>query len=332
MESEPSFAAFQEGHLEYTADPAFVEAVRMGLSADPKYLSSRYFYDANGDALFREIMHLEEYYLTDCEHEIFNNHKADLLDRFSGPCDQFHLIEFGAGDASKTKLLISHFLEEGARFEYHPIDISGDVLELIQADLGSSFPSLDLIPINLEYFEAVDEISKRDTCKKVILFLGSNIGNFTHEAARSFFRRLSAQLQKGDQLLVGFDLKKDPHTILKAYNDSKGITSAFNLNLLKRINREMDADFNPEAFYHYPVYDPAQGAARSYLISTEDQKVTIPSIPMKVEFREGEEVLMEISQKYDGRMINSYARDAGFRVIGNYYDRRKYFVNSLWEI
>jgi L-histidine N-alpha-methyltransferase len=309
----------------------FLEDVKEGLSGSPKFLSSKYFYDREGDRLFQQIMELDEYYLTDCEYEIFSLYKQELLEQFESNCDRFHLIEFGAGDAYKTKVLISHFLQKKAGFVYNPIDISSNVIRSLVEDLGSEFPGLSIDPLNLDYFEAVEAINRKDTCKKVVLFLGSNIGNFSMEEAVEFFTGLGGNLQKGDQILTGFDLRKDPQVILAAYNDSSGITREFNLNLLKRINRDLDADFDPEAFYHYPVYDPLGGAARSYLISRKQQEVKIKAVPMLVKFNESEPIYMEISQKYSLDDINGFAVKSGFKQIRNFFDNRKYFTNSLWE-
>jgi len=309
----------------------FSEDVKTGLSGSPKSLSSKYLYDAEGDRLFQQIMALDEYYLTDCEFEIFSDYKDQLLSQFSGTCEQFHLMEFGAGDAYKTRILIEYFIDEQAVFEYNPIDISENAILSLVQNLNGEFPELQIRPINLEYFDAVKEVSRKDTCKKVILFLGSNIGNFQMEEANHFFTNLGSILQAGDQLLTGFDLRKDPGTILAAYNDPKGITAEFNLNLLRRINRELNADFKPEFFYHYPMYDPETGSARSYLVSTEKQEVNIGTIPLHVSFEKGEPIYMEISQKYGMEDIRKFAEKSGFIIAENYFDRRKYFVNSLWE-
>lgn len=162
--------------------------------------------------------------------------------------------------------------------------------------------------------------------------MGSNIGNFTEKEADVFFSRLADSLQPGDQLLTGFDLKKDPAIILAAYNDPKGVTRDFNMNLLKRINREIHADFDISKFYHYPIYDRVSGAARSYLVSTKRQEVSIGEDPIIFNFEKDEPIFMEISQKYSLEDIENYAARAGFRIIGNFFDKRKYFVNSLWEL
>jgi L-histidine N-alpha-methyltransferase len=313
-------------------DKQFLQDVIRGLSASPKNLSSRYFYDETGDKLFQEIMALDEYYLTDCEYEIFETHRAAFLDQFISQCELFHLVEFGTGDALKTRILLKYFLDQHVAFEYNPIDISASVLDKLTEDLHLSLPQLSVQPMNHEYFKAVEEMSHKSTCKKVILFLGSNIGNFKQKEADVFFSQLAIAFRPGDQLLTGFDLKKDPAVILAAYNDSKGVTRDFNLNLLNRINRELHADFDIGKFYHYPIYDPVSGAARSYLISRTRQQVSIGINPTIINFEKDEPIFMEISQKYSLEDIENYAARAGFRITGNFFDKRKYFVNSLWEL
>ena len=312
-------------------DQEFLEDVKRGLTSSPKFLSSKYFYDKRGDKIFQEIMALDEYYLTDCEYEIFSVHKEALLEHFVSECDLFHLVEFGAGDALKTKVLLHYFMDRKVAFEYNPIDISGSAIDKLRADLDRKLPELPVVPMNQEYFMAVETMALNSTCKKVILFLGSNIGNFTEKEADRFFSRLGDMLQSGDQLLTGFDLKKDPEVILAAYNDPGGVTRNFNLNLLERINRELDGDFKPEHFYHYPVYDPVDGAAKSYLISSKRQQVRIGANPTIIEFEKDEPIFMEISQKYSLRDIENYAARAGFKITAHFFDKRKYFVNSLWE-
>lgn len=313
-------------------DKQFLEDVKSGLTSSPKFLSSKYFYDEAGDKLFQQIMALDEYYLTDCEYEILTTHRATLLDHFVSVCDLFHLVEFGAGDALKTKVLLKYFLDQNVDFEYNPIDISATVIDKLTEVLNHSLPQLSVHSMNHEYFKAVEEMSHKSTCKKVILFLGSNIGNFSEKEADVFFKRLADVLQPGDQLLTGFDLKKDPKVILAAYNDSKGVTRDFNLNLLRRINRELYADFEVGEFYHYPLYDPVNGAARSYLISHKKQQVSIGTNPTIIKFEKDEPLFMEISQKYSLADIENYAARAGFRITGNFFDKRKYFLNSLWEL
>jgi uncharacterized SAM-dependent methyltransferase len=164
-----------------------------------------------------------------------------------------------------------------------------------------------------------------------LLFLGSNIGNFSREQAVEFFRSLRSVMSEGDLLFIGFDLQKDPHVIVPAYDDAVGVTAAFNLNLLKRINRELGGDFDIEQFTHYANYRPVEGSARSFLISREDQRVHIAALNRTFEFDQWEAVFMEISQKYSRKMIYEMAIESGFRVRENFFDSKQYYCDSLWE-
>ncbi len=313
-------------------DKQFLEDIREGLSSEPKYLHSKYFYDEKGDRLFQEIMELEEYYLTKCEYEIFKEQKEKLLKSFSPNGERFDLIEFGAGDGLKTKILISYFYEQGVDFTYVPIDISQNVLDELGKSLSQQNASLRINPICDDYFHALEELNKVDYDKKVILFLGSNIGNFRGDNAIPFLRHIAADMNPQDKLLIGFDMMKDPEIILKAYDDRKGITSEFNLNLLERINQELNGDFKRNKFKHFPSYNPQTGEMHSYLISLDNQEVFLKKINQKFEFRKWEAVFMEISQKYDLNNINRLADRSGFAVQRNFFDSRSYFCDSLWVL
>lgn len=308
----------------------FAKDVDEGLSAKNKFLSSRYFYDARGDKLFQDIMKMPEYYLTNCEYEIFDRQKEEILQAIH-PNKKFNLVELGAGDGYKTKLLLEHFLSRDVPFEYFPVDISGDVLRTLEKDLLSRFSNLKVSPLNYEYFTALEKLNDLDSSPKVILFLGSNIGNFTPERAMSFFNKLNEVMRPGDKLLSGIDLKKDPNTILKAYNDPAGITRAFNLNMLERINRELGGNFNLKNWEHYPTYDPLTGECRSYLMSTVDQDVYIGALEKTYHFKHSEPIHMEISRKYSLEDINELAESSGFVVQKHFLDSKGYFVDTLWE-
>ena len=311
-------------------DSQFLKDVKQGLTASPKYLSSQYFYDKKGDAIFQQIMAMEEYYLTDSEFEIFESDRQELLDLFSKEGGQpFRLIEFGAGDGTKTKILLRHFLDRGAEFTYMPIDISGNVIDLLTNDLKDNMPELKVEGIKDEYFSALARLSAdSDKRRKVILFLGSNIGNFKHDKAISFLKEMNQNLNPDDLVLIGFDLKKDPRVILAAYNDAKGITRSFNINLLERMNAELDTDFDTSKFRHSPVYDPMSGETKSYLVSTEDQEVQLDG--ESIRFEAWEPIYMEISQKYALKDIQMLADRSGFGVRKNFYDSRRYYVDSAW--
>ncbi|MEM6345729.1 MAG: L-histidine N(alpha)-methyltransferase [Bacteroidota bacterium] len=315
-----------------TQTSVFAQHIHEGLSQYPKRLSSRYFYDAKGSELFRQIMRMESYYLTDAEYEIFENYRADLLEQFAPDGNDFQLIEFGAGDGLKTRLLLEHFLQAGAKFEYLPIDISGDALAKLTAGLEKDFPKLNIKPLEAEYFSALEQLEQqKEQKRKVVLFLGSNLGNFQHEQAVSFLKGLRSHLNKGDLLLIGLDLKKEPAVVLEAYNDKEGITKAFNLNLLERINRELGGNFDLESFDHWETYDPLSGETRSYIISKRKQRVWIEALQEAYQFEAWEPIWTELSQKYDFRMIESLAQASGFKLSEYYQDQREYFVDAIWE-
>lgn len=309
----------------------FAYDVQQGLSTEPKQLSSKYFYDKTGDRIFQAIMHMPEYYLTRSEYEILDLYKEEMLVLFNNRTSSFNLVEFGAGDGLKTKLLLQHFSQQKANFKYVPIDISGHVLQQLVKDLKQQLPHLAVEPLQDDYFMALNRLSKTTKARNVVLFLGSNIGNFTEEEAIRFLKAMGKDLNPGDLALIGFDLKKDPQLILKAYNDSAGITRAFNLNLLSRINRELNGNFDLDKFQHYPTYDPASGEARSYIISKMAQQVYIGSLKQTFHFEAWEPIHVEISRKYDTATIQKYAAKTGFAVKQLFYDSHHYYINALWE-
>lgn len=306
--------------------------VGLGLSSSPKFLKSKYFYDARGSRIFQDIMHMPEYYLTDCEEEIFSNQKQQLFEAFGNGQDEFEIVELGAGDGKKTRILLEHFLKQKARIKYIPIDISEEAIAQLSRLMQAEIPNLDLDGKVGDYFHLMEEISSYDKTSKVLLFLGSNIGNFTEEQTLEFLTHLRKGMNAGDKLFIGFDLKKDPDVILRAYNDPHGFTAAFNLNLLRRINEELGADFELMKFKHQEVYDPLSGTAKSYLVSREKQSVTIRDLDLTITLDRWEPIFMEMSQKYDLFMINNLAARSGFEVVRNFTDKRNYFMNSLWKV
>jgi len=303
-----------------------------GLSSNNKFLSSKYFYDDKGSRIFQDIMRMPEYYLTDCELEIFETQKQHILDELNTNHGGFQLIELGAGDGLKTKILLKHFLEKEVNFKYSPIDISKDAVVQLVDGIRKEYPQLKVKGLIGDYFNLISQIQPNGYSKKIVLFLGSNIGNFDRQTSLEFLTHLKEVLNPQDQLLIGFDMKKDPEVILKAYNDPHGYTASFNLNLLRRINRELDADFNIENFKHEEIYNPDSGEAKSYLISLTDQSVYIAEIDKTIDFVAGEKIYMEMSQKYDKEMINNLAEDCGFEIVRNFTDKRQFFMNSLWKL
>jgi L-histidine N-alpha-methyltransferase len=310
----------------------FAADVLNGLCARPKQLSSKYFYDDEGSRLFQEIMKLPEYYLTDCELAIFKSQAGDIFKAFANGSNAFDLIELGAGDGTKTAVLVSHFLDRNADISYSPIDISQEALDALSAKFKAEFPSLSMEPRQGDYFDILKSIRNGGGRRKILLFLGSNIGNFTREQSVAFFRDLREVMNPNDLLFIGFDLQKDPHVIVRAYDDAQGVTARFNLNLLTRINRELGADFDLHKWTHYAVYRPVECSARSFLISREKQKVYIGTLKRCFDFERWEAVFVEISQKYNLSMIEGLAAESGFEIKENFFDSKNYYCDSLWQL
>ncbi len=307
----------------------FEEDVWTGLTDFPKHLPSMYIYDKKGDKLFQDIMSMPSYYLTGCEFEILKKHKAAIARHF-GSQDRFDLIELGVGDGKKTKILLSHLVEEGYAFEYVPIDISKHILEDLKTSLKKELPRLLVRAKQGTYFEVLGRLAEYNERKKVIVVLGSNIGNLLHPQAIKFMRHIQQAMQDGDMLFMGFDQKKHPETIWKAYNDPEGITAAFNKNLLYRINTELNGDFDPDKFIHWETYDPETGTAKSYLISQQQQQVQIKKIGLTLHFKKWESLHMEISQKYDDDVVDWLAGEAGLQIQESFADDRAYFKNYIF--
>lgn len=310
---------------------AFENDVYQGLINYPKHLSSKYFYDAKGDALFQDIMNMPEYYLTDAEYEIFASQKKAILELFAGEHESFDLVELGAGDGKKTKLLLHYFHNAGIQFQYLPIDISQNALDQLGIALQNELPALRVQPVQGTYFEALSQVSEAQPNRKVILFLGSNIGNLLHDQAISFLRNVQELMGEDDLFFVGFDQKKNPQTILDAYNDPAGITAAFNKNILARINSELGGHFDLDTFSHWEVYDPESGTAKSYLVSRIKQSVRIDGLELQVDFDQWETIHTEISQKYDDRTVQWLAEKSGLQILAQFTDSKKQYKNYVFK-
>ncbi len=303
--------------------------VLKGLSAAPKRLPSKYFYDDEGSRLFQKIMALPEYYLTRAEIEILNRYREDIAQCVAN--QPFTLIELGAGDGTKTSILIESILKVQPHCRYVPIDISTHAIELLTQSLAKQFPTLPVQGIADEYARALGHLHTLTPQRKVVLFLGSNIGNFTKQQARTFLKTVRRKLQPGDWLLIGFDLKKDIPTLIRAYSDAAGVTREFNFNLLRRLNRELQATFDLSTFEHYATYNPILGAMESYLVSKKAQTVCIKAAGRTITFDAFEPIHTEYSFKYSEREIENFATTAGFESVKNFYDQKRQFVDALWR-
>ncbi|WP_296704147.1 L-histidine N(alpha)-methyltransferase [Algoriphagus sp.] len=309
----------------------FAQDVMVGLSSSPKTLPSKYFYDAKGDKLFQKIMDLPEYYLTRKEFEIFEKQFEKILQPILNLGQSFNLVELGAGDGLKTKILLRHLLHKKADFEYFPIDFSGSVLNELKHSISLEFPDLNVTCIEDTYRGSLLRRSWENGKPSLILFLGSNIGNFGLEEAFDILDHLRIGATHGDFVLIGIDLKKNPETILSAYHDSKGITSEFNLNLLERINKELKGDFDLDTFMHWPSYDPVSGECRSHLVSMKEQTVNIKDLDQSFFFEAFEPIFTEISKKYSLLEIEQLGQRGGFKTIQNFTDDTNYFADVLWR-
>jgi len=312
-------------------DTSFFNDVLEGLTANRKHLKSKYFYDLNGDKLFQDIMNSPSYCPFQCELEIFKEHSAHMASLIVKPGDSFDLIELGPGDCRKSQFLLKALKKIDASFSYVPIDISKHVISHLEDELPKIVPGIKIQALHGEYVDMLEQASTRSTRRKVILFLGANLGNMSMVEAMNFCRRLRSLMNTGDMVIAGIDLKKDPATILAAYNDQAGVTAAFNLNLLKRINTELNADFDISQFKHFPTYDPETGSCKSYLISRKNQTVIIRG-DKKIRFAKDEYIYMEISQKYTPEQIKTIAESAAFTALHSFYDKKRWFTDVIWNV
>ena len=310
----------------------FLEDVDAGLSQKQKSLPSKYFYDKTGDELFMQIMNLPEYYLTRAEMEIFSQQTAQLIRSMDvDPETEFELIELGPGDGTKTRKLLEPLIEQGYQFDYLPIDISSNVLKHLQAELLTDMPELSVKPKQGDYFKKLGEF-KDSHHPKVVLFLGSNIGNLKDRQASKFIDSLGSNLCEGDKLVLGVDRIKPADVVLPAYDDEKGITSQFNLNLLHRINRELGGNFKLEQFEHVAEYTEEEGVAKSFLQSTCDQEVEISACGKTYTFTQGEKIHTEISRKYNDDVMNDILSETDFRVVDELTDSNRFFIDYILEV
>ena len=305
----------------------FARDVREGLSGNPKQLFPKYLYDALGSKLFESICQTDEYYLTRAEGEILSRHADEIVKSLP---DCRTLIELGSGSAEKTRTVIEALLRSQPTLLFVPIDISASALDDSSRVLLQTYPALRIEGYAADYFDGLAALKPVESGPALVLFLGSNIGNFEKQAAADFLRAIRRVLRAGDALLLGADLKKDRATLEAAYNDSLGVTRAFILNQLARINREFGANFDLRGFELVSTYDEAVGRIDVYLKSLCRQSVTIPALEMTLTIAEGERLHMENAYKYDLDELSAMARAAGFGLQQTWLDERKRFSSNLF--
>ena len=289
-------------------DPEFLDAVRDGLSRTPKTLPCRYFYDFAGSQLFEQICDLPEYYLTRCEDAILRERSSEIVASLPGEA-RWSVVELGSGSSRKTRHLLSAFLQRQSSLRYVPVDISAQMLDETATTLRHEYPRLEVSPLADEYFAAMSRLQRSGPHPMLVVFLGSNLGNFEPGEARRFLNGVRGMMESEDRFLIGLDLKKDRATLEAAYDDAQGVTAAFNLNLLKRINRELGGDFRLERFQHRAYYNEALGRVEMHLVSRERQRVRVAG--RSYAFEAGESIHTENSHKYDPAEIRTVACEVG---------------------
>jgi len=332
-ERERGYRVLGEKELARLTDPTqeFAYDVLSGLSERPKRLPSRYFYDDEGSVLFQRIMELDSYYPTRCEREILTRYRPQILERLGDR--PLNVIDLGAGDGAKTILLLEHLAQHKVDYRYVPIDISEGAMQEVVSAARAALPGIEVAGIVAEYIDGARWLAaESEERQNLVLFLGSNIGNFELSRARAFLRRLWAALREGDLTLIGFDLKKDIEALLHAYNDPEGITAKFNLNLLSRINRQLGGRFDLSRFRHFGTYNVFSGAMESYLVSLARQTVYIETLEHGFTFEPWEPVHTEYSYKYLPQDIDALAEATGFVIDASFHDDQRWFVDSLWRV
>lgn len=309
----------------------FADDVRAGLTADPKTLPPKYFYDALGSQLFEAITLLPEYYLTRAETEIFERRAAEIIRQLPAPVS---LVELGSGSSIKTRRLIEALIANQQHLHYQPIDISATILEHSASKLLGDFPHIRITAQVGDYTHGLGSLArpaKSEGERLLVLFLGSNIGNYTPDEASKLLLEIRRALQPGDGLLLGADLKKSREILEPAYDDALGVTAAFNLNLLLRINRELGADFDLAQFEHRAAYHEHLGCVEIHLVSCAQQTVAIEKLNLKVEFQAGETIHTENSYKYDLEQLKELAAQTGFQPASVWMDEEQRFSCSFWK-
>jgi dimethylhistidine N-methyltransferase len=299
--------------------------VLRGLRDRPRHLPARLFYDVAGSALFEQITELPEYYLTSTEQAIFTRHAAAMM-RAAGEAKT--VIELGAGTARKSLLLLRAALEGQSRLSYVPVDVSPSALDVARRRVGSELPQVDVHPVVMDYTRSFAPLSAL-AGPRLVLFIGSSIGNFDPMPAAGLLRRLRSSLDAGDALLLGADMRKPVEVLLRAYDDSSGVTAQFNLNVLARINREFGADFDLDSFAHHARWNEQKSRIEMHLVSRCAQRVRIPALALSLDFAAEESIHTENSYKFSPAMLEAMAANAGFSLEEVWSDEQNWFTVNL---
>ncbi len=306
-------------------------AVRLGLTSYPKWLPSWLFYDEAGSRLFERITDLPEYYLTRTERGILKAHATEMITIAAGP-ERLRIAEMGAGTAQKTMVLLEAAVRRQGEVLYEPVDVSDSALAAAKARIERELKRVVVRPRHGDYTMGLDLEPTGQRERRLVLYIGSSIGNFDAEFATELLLVVRAGLNKGDGLLLGVDLVKDEATLLAAYDDAAGVTAAFNRNLLVRLNRELVANFVPEHFAHRAVWNAAESRMEMYLDSRVAQTVRLNMLDLTVEFAEGEPVHTENSYKYRPGQAEALLESTGFHHEETWTDAKGWFAVCLGRV
>ncbi len=306
-------------------EKTFAEEISSSLNGDSKYIDPKFFYDKKGSELFEKICLLSEYYPTRTEISILEQLQSDLSDYVD---DSFRLVELGSGSSTKTRLILDVFKKFQIPLEYFPIDIS-EILTESSEQLLSDYHNLHITGIIDTYEGGLEFLKNYDSKKNLILFLGSSFGNFTPDDGAAFLKKIHSTMKSGDLFLIGLDLVKDSSVLESAYNDSEGVTAQFNLNVLSRINDELDADFDLKNFSHYAIYNEKKQRVEMYLKSLVNQSVIVSKSNLLLNLEKNELIHTEHSHKFTLSQISELLDSTGFQIKQTWLDDNKHFSLTL---
>lgn len=304
------------------------EDVIKGLSKTPKRLSPKYFYDAKGSELFEQICELPEYYPTRTEAQLLQQYSKEIA-KITGIAQ---LVELGSGSSTKTRFLLDAYEKLGQPWEYIPIDVSGDILETSALQLQKEYSSLSITGLVGTYEEALTHLEYTDLPCRILMFIGSTLGNFSPQESEHFFNLIHDNLEAGDYFLLGVDLQKPIEILEPAYNDSQGVTAAFNLNMLDHLNWRFQGNFNTELFTHKAIYNQTKNQIEMYLHCQQNHQVNLDALNLIVDFNKGEKILTEVSRKFDLEMMKINLKNKGLNPIKSWTDSQGWFGLILTQV
>lgn len=304
------------------------QEVLTGLTNIPKSLPPKYFYDRTGSELFEKICLLPEYYPTRTETAILTSAGEEIAE-ITGVCE---LVELGSGSSTKTRLLLSAYEKLGKPWQYVPIDVSSDILKTSALQLHQEYPLLSILGLVGTYEQALTQLPPSSLTQRMIIFLGSTLGNFTQEECDRTFTQIRETLEIGDYFLLGIDLQKSPEILEAAYNDSQGITAQFNLNMLAHLNRLFDGNFDLNLFQHQAIYNQDNHQIEMYLIAKKNHEVRLNQLELEIKFEEGEKILTEISRKFSLDSIENILKNHSLKTLKHWTDKNDWFGLILAQV